>query len=223
MIHPWEQEYRRGTFLTFDTEPQHAVRTFVRLLKKRGPLGGTTLLDLGCGTGRNSIFLAEQGVIATGYDISPTAIRMAKAQTPADVSVQFEVRDIGTPYPLADQSIDTIFDITASHALQSEGRAVYLNEISRVLRPGGMMLLRTLAKDGDSNAKFLLKEYPGPEPDMYRMPTTGLIERVYTERELRSVYEPYFTIQTCKKTSGYTMIQGKRYKRNFFIAYLIRL
>lgn len=216
-MHPWEHEYQRPQLVQGSPEPLSCVRVLVKQLRKRGFIfDGAQVLDLGCGNGRNLVPFLAKGASAVGYDISPTAIQEARAQTRSPAAL-FAVHNIGATYPLQDTSIDLLLDITASHALLQAERQVYLRETDRVLKPGGYLFVRTLAKEGDKNARELIKQHPGPEPDTYILPELKLTERVLTNVQIRKDFASYQLI-SLKKTSGYAHIRGRNYKRFYWIA-----
>jgi cyclopropane fatty-acyl-phospholipid synthase-like methyltransferase len=223
----WEREYTRGLLVTKHTEPQPVVKAFCKWAKKNascklGP--DVRVLDLGCGTGRNALYAASKGAVAIGYDISSTAIQIAKtraSETDDPTRTHFVTKSIGTPFnEISDASINMIFDITASHALTEAERDVFIQECTRVLAPGGVMMVRGLCLDGDNNAKKLIKTNPGPEANTYIMPGTGLIERVFTMEEAKKKFSKIGTIASAKKTESYSKINGTSYKRSFFILYI---
>jgi SAM-dependent methyltransferase len=222
----WDAEYRNPRMLVLGSAPSADVVRFVRTLKKearkqgeRLDLYGWKVLDLGSGTGRNSFYFAEQGAEVTGYEFSEAAVKIARHNAlRAGLPISYEKRDIGEPYPLPDASFDLVLDVTSSNSLLSLGRATYLREVARVLKPGGYFFVRALCLDGDVHAKTLLRERPGPEAGMYILPDLGVAERVFTEQEFRDTYGPYFTIEKLEKSQHYAMVSGRRYKRAYWIA-----
>lgn len=82
-----------------------------------GALDPGTALDLGCGEGADVIWLAERGWIATGIDISPTAIQRAREAARAsripDDRARFVVGDLVAPHD------DTRYDLVAASFLHS--------------------------------------------------------------------------------------------------------
>ncbi|HZS62451.1 MAG TPA: ubiquinone/menaquinone biosynthesis methyltransferase [Gemmatimonadaceae bacterium] len=107
-----------------------------QLLAELSPYVGdkTEALDLACGTGDLAFALAAKGARVTGIDASPRMIDEAKRRSS---SVNFVVGDM-TALDVPDRSVDVV---TAGYALRNVPdyhRA--LQEIARVLRPGGRLL-----------------------------------------------------------------------------------
>jgi ubiquinone/menaquinone biosynthesis C-methylase UbiE len=218
----WEKEYLNPQLVTRDWEPQKQTKKFFKWLRKDQKLDmkNMAVLDLGCGTGRNSIYLAENGATVTGYDISPSAIKMGQKKVQeVGVIVTLETRNIGEKYPLKHQSIDVVMDIIASNSLTDAERRVYISEMYRILKPGGYVYVKGLWKEGDKNAKNLIKKFPGSDPDTYIMPGLHLCEKVFDTQSFQDWYQG-FDILMFQTRSGYAQFQGKSYKRNYFDAYL---
>lgn len=86
-------------------------------------------IDLGCGVGREAIFLAQRGFVVTGVDISPTAIGMAaKAAAGAGVDVDFVVDDL-TALTTVSGTFDLIVDVGAFNDLNAEQRDAYVRNV----------------------------------------------------------------------------------------------
>jgi SAM-dependent methyltransferase len=136
------------------------------------------------------------------------------------VEVDYRLGDIGAPYAIDDESIDVILDVTSSNALDEKGREVYLKESHRVLKAGGYMFVRALCKDGNKNVKNLLIKNPGPEADTYIMPDLGITERVFSRDDFVKIYSQYFKILKLEKKTNYPTVDGRVYKRDYWIAYL---
>lgn len=221
----WESEYRNPQFLTLGTEPLADVKDFFRILRRKKKIDMTdwTVLDLGCGNGKNLAYAVEHFCASgIGYDISQTAIDMARTAS-GDLPIRYEVRSIGEPYPLADHSMDLIIDATSSHCLNQQEREIYLKEMYRVLKPGGWVFIRTLCRDGDDNAKKLIKQFPGHEPNTYIVPQTAIAETVFSEQEIKDMYiSAGFTLDYVEKSSGYQKWGNQSYKRNYFTGYFMK-
>lgn len=102
-------------------------------------------LDVGCGTGTSSVYLACKGWAVTGVDFVPMAIRQAKARAQqAHVQVDFYTADasrldfLKTPYDLA-------LDVGCLHSLTPVQRQSYAAGLGRLVKPGGRYLLYAFA------------------------------------------------------------------------------
>ena len=84
------------------------------------------------------------------------------------------------------------------------------------------MFVRTLAMEGDKNAKNLIKEFPGGEPNTYQLPGTGMTEQVFSQEDLVREFTEHFEILFTEKTSGYQKWGNQNYKRNYWVMYLQR-
>lgn len=221
----WEEEYQDPKLVTKKAEPQNDTLRFLKYLKKEEKLelSNLKILDLGSGTGRNANYLAELGNQVVGLEISDTAIKIAVERATIlriQKNVRYIKKNIGSNYPFTDQYFDLALDITSSNSLNEKERAIYLQEVYRTLQKGGYFFVRALCKDGDKNAKNLLKLSPGLEQDTYFMKDLKLTERVFSEQDFRQMYGHFFTIKKIFKKSGYARLGDKKYKRNYLLAYL---
>lgn len=219
----WENEYRNPKLITNSDEPQLDFKHFIKWLRKKEhvDLEGLRVLDLGSGTGKNSLFLAERGSEVKGIELSTTAVKIAEQRAEErGLFAEFREGSIGNKFPYADESFDLILDVVSSNSLLEKERTKCISESARVLKPGGFMYVKTLCKDGDKNAVNLIDHFPGKELNTYIMPETNLIERVFSKEDLHALYKPYFKIVLLERKHSYTQFQGKSYKRYFWNIYL---
>lgn len=219
----WDREYRDPKLVTKNDSPNADTLRFLKFLKKeeKYKVEDRTILDLGCGTGRNANYLAEKGNKVIGIEIAKTALEIAKSRAKeAGVEVDYRLGDIGAPYDIEDESIDIILDVTSSNSLDEKGREVYLNECNRVLKDKGYMFVRALCKDGNKNVKNLLKDSPGKEHDTYIIKEIGLTERVFSREDFIQMYSKYFKIFNLEKKTSYTTFNNRIYKRDYWLVYL---
>lgn len=100
------------------------------------------LLDVGCGLGNDTSRFALGGALITGIDISPHAIELSQENfTHRGLTGDFEVMD-GENMSFADNSFDVIYCHTVFHFTHSPQKMV--DEIQRVLKPGGTAILMTI-------------------------------------------------------------------------------
>ena len=109
-------------------------------LSQRGGRHGRAL-DLGCGTGTHSIYLARQGYTAVGVDFSSKAIQFAnKKANQAGVKVDFRVGDV-TRLNFLQEPFDISLDVGCFHGLSKSERTHYAENLARLIRPGGLFLI----------------------------------------------------------------------------------
>jgi cyclopropane fatty-acyl-phospholipid synthase-like methyltransferase len=114
-------------------------------VKSLAPGGGDwRALELGCGVGRYSRYLALQGCHATGVDFSPVAIAKAQERVSHDdVRPEYLVGDV-THLDGLTGPFDISFDVGCFHCLDSQGQRAYVAEVFRLLKPGGTHLIWAL-------------------------------------------------------------------------------
>jgi ubiquinone/menaquinone biosynthesis C-methylase UbiE len=97
------------------------------------------VLDVGCGTGENAIFLAANGSDVVGIDFTPRAIEIAQVKAfERQVDVEFLVGDVlELDYYFRQAEFDAVLDSGLFHTLTDEERPLYVEQVARVLRPGG--------------------------------------------------------------------------------------
>jgi SAM-dependent methyltransferase len=220
----WNKEYKQSTHLALSDEPAEDLIKFTRQLERkegRVHLNVTCMaLDLGCGNGRNLIYLAQNfNMRGLGYDTSGEAIAQAK-NLGAGLPVEFLIRSIADPIPLADSSVTIALDMMSSHVLLRKERAKLRDEVLRVLRPGGYLFFKSFLLDEDKNAIRMLHEFPGPEPGTYIHPEIGAVEYVWTEDALVDFFSPYFTIHKIEKSHKHLTKHNEAWKRRTISAYL---
>lgn len=150
------------------------------------------VLDAGCGTGSNSIWVAEQGHPVTGFDASPNAVQIASSHAPAGLPVNFTVAD-ATDLQLP-AAYDTVIDSALYHCLSTEERRRYLDGLHRIGQPGARLLMicisdamaRTLPGPGRITSDELHETLPAAGWAITDL-ATGVIPVGYTLDALRQV------------------------------------
>lgn len=106
------------------------------------------LLELGCGAGNISLWLAQQGYEVSGIDIAPTAVAWAQEKAAQQgINADFRVGNVCDMIAYADASFDIVLDGHCLHCIIGEDRARFFAEARRVLKPGGYLLILTMCND----------------------------------------------------------------------------
>lgn len=215
----WDKEYTNPEHLKLSTTESGDLVKFTRWLGRQD--NTTTLaknaIDIGCGNGRNLIFLAKNfGLAGIGIDISSAAIAQAKRAS-TDLSITYLVGAADSDLPAADESQSLALDMMTSHFLDKAGRQKLRDEIHRVLEPGGFLFMKTFLKDEDSHTARLLKEHPGAEAGSYIHPVMGVAEYVYSEDELLSFLKEKFIVRKIYRSNRHATKGGNGKRRTISV------
>lgn len=153
MIVKWEQEwdkiYKNQGEVQCDVLPTAIVA--VDIFKRNGCIN---VMDLGCGTGRHSIYLAQQGFNVYATDISETGLEITKSKAKKlnlnNIEFkQHDMRDI----PYDNNSFDGILCTwTTGHGTIEDSRN-NVNEIYRVLKPNGIVIIDYVSTEDENYGK----------------------------------------------------------------------
>lgn len=163
---------------------------------ERGAINRGKALDICCGAGTNTIYLALQKFEVTGIDISSTAIEYAKAKAiEAGVSIRFMSQDF-LQLPFKDEEFDFVFDMGCFHHVEVNDRLTFIKGVSRVLRKKGIYMLTCFS---------------------YR---NGKAWNYFTKSQLFKLFSPYFEIGEIR---DYPSMEGDGVVRYFFTAWMKKI
>jgi ubiquinone/menaquinone biosynthesis C-methylase UbiE len=121
-------------------------RTFkARLLEQLDPRPGRRILDLACGTGTLARDIHDRGATVVGVDGDPEMLARARAKAPG---VQFD-EALAQELPYEDGSFDAVVTSLFLHHLTHDLKQAALDEVARVLRPGGELHVADWGPPGD--------------------------------------------------------------------------
>lgn len=146
----WEQTFSRCPEM-FGATPSTPAAEAVSLFRS---VDAATVLELGAGQGRDTLFFAAQGFSVSAVDYSQTGLAAVQAKVEAaglGSAVQTFCADVRCPLPFADGSMDACFShMLFCMALSREELAALSREIRRVLKPGGICVY-TVRHTGDAH------------------------------------------------------------------------
>ena len=117
------------------SRPQSSI---VKVLKNREIQG--EVLDIGCGSGENALYLASQGYNVTGIDLSKNAIKKAliKAKN-LGLNVNFKVDN--ALYLKTNKKFDTVIDCGLFHILSENDRSKFEKNLYKIIKPNGKYIV----------------------------------------------------------------------------------
>jgi len=149
-----------------------------------GDVVGRRVLDLGCGSGENSLLLVRRGANVIGVDISESLLALAAQRLAVNGSAGAQVRFVPASahrLPIPDASVDVILGSAILHHLDLASTS---KEVFRALRPGGRAIFMEPVRDSR-----LFRAVRNLIP--YRAPDVSPFERPLTTLELKRFSAPF--------------------------------
>lgn len=132
----WASQYDTNLNKTRDLEG-HALRTLLGGIQR--PLG--SVLEIGCGTGKNSEWLVTRAQQVLGVDFSLEMLARAQAKVPAG-NISFQYADITQPWDFSNQPFDLVtFSLVLEHV--EDLKFIFEQAVAKV-QPGGLVYLGEL-------------------------------------------------------------------------------
>ena len=180
-----------ATFARYEAPPQDTVFPLEFAYALLGDVAGLRIVDFGCGSGANTVLLANRGAHVWGVDISEDLIRLAQRRLEVNGrggSAQFIVAS-AHDLPFPDNSIDIVFGIAILHHLDLQ---LVSQEVHRVLRPGG----RAIFQEPVRNSKLIrfvrsLIPYRAPDISPFERPLTDPELALFSQRFSKSRRRPF--------------------------------
>ncbi len=142
----WGEHMHHGYYGADGSQKKERRQAQIDLIDEFLAWGGVEqaneILDVGCGIGGSSLYLAERfGATVTGITLSPVqANRATERAEAAGVSAQFLVAD-ALQMPFDDASFDLVWTLESGEHMPDKRQ--FLSECHRVLKPGGLLLMAT--------------------------------------------------------------------------------
>jgi SAM-dependent methyltransferase len=168
---PWDASYTRGPAPWDTGRPQPAI---TRLADAGGFAG--SVLDVGCGTGENTLHIAALGLPVLGVDVAPTALAMARQKADAQ-GLKAEFAEVDALHlETLGRTFDTVLDCGLFHTFNEQEHPGYVASLGAAVSHGGMLHILCFSDDG-----------PGTGPHPVRRETLTSAFNVVTGWEIDAV------------------------------------
>jgi ubiquinone/menaquinone biosynthesis C-methylase UbiE len=139
----WEKVFQSREWGKYP--PEELIRFIAKNFYKYQNRKAIRILDLGCGTGACTWYIAREGFSAYGIDGSKTAVEKAKQRfSEENLDGEFVVGDfIKIPYP--DEFFDCVIDVCSLQHNKPKFAMMALSEVFRVLKPNGKVFSMLVA------------------------------------------------------------------------------
>ena len=184
----WDAIYRRFPLGELGWELGKPRPILVEFIEK-GLIPKGRALDICCGAGTNTVYLAQNGLEVIGIDISQTALDIAKKKAvEAKVGINFLAESF-IDLPFIDAAFNFVFDMGCFHHVAVEERSEFIAGVHRVLKEVGVYMLTCFS---------------------YR---NGRGWNHFTRQQLIDLFSGYFEIETLRH---YPSLEGDGVIRFFY-------
>jgi SAM-dependent methyltransferase len=218
----WDREYEevRAYTTSYRGDLDRGVHFLLQYLAGRGERIDGPIVDCGCGMGRNAIPLARSGHQVLGLEHSAVALgRLEESRGDQQLAGSLTTRqhDLNEPLPVDDDFAAIVLDITAVDNLIDESRRrAYGREVARILRPGGIAMVVTFARDDGYYGRFL-EESPWGAQGIVEDPNTEIRNQLFTADLLDEVFVPPLTREVAATLVFLDDAAGVTWTRRFLI------
>ncbi len=135
-------------------KPQGNMPKIVKLFRKNGV---KRVLDLGCGSGRHTVYLAKNGFDVYGIDVATIGIKMTKNWLKKEkLEANLKIGSIYKKLPYEDNFFDAVVSTQTIHHEKIENIRKAIKEVERILKPKGLIFMsvrkRKLGKNWEKGA-----------------------------------------------------------------------
>lgn len=120
------------------------------------------ILDVGCGAGRHTVYFARKGLEVFGFDDDEETLGRAKQLLQNEnLKADLRIWDMTKPLPYQDAFFDAVIAVRVIHHTYMNNIVKTVQEIDRVLRPGGYLFLQVPSYESETFDSGTICAEPG--------------------------------------------------------------
>ncbi|MFX0168398.1 MAG: class I SAM-dependent methyltransferase [Candidatus Hodarchaeota archaeon] len=199
----WDKQFERGYFLH---EP--IQREMPRITQHLRIQGVHRVLDLGCGSGRHTAYLAKEGFAVFALDIAPSGLSATLRKLATERLTGYVLLADIRQLPFGAELFDAIISVRVIHHNRIALIHQTVEEMWRVLTPHGLVWVTVPVPKGHGS-KHGLEIEPGTWVPHHGI-EKGLPHHLFTEDELKELFHRFSILQLrVFETSHYSLIAQK--------------
>ncbi len=180
----WEEIFKRDGHVF--PEPAPPVIEFAQRLQEHGC---RRVLDLGCGTGRHLVYMAQAGFQVFGLDRAPSGLRLTREWlAKEDLPANLLLADIHQNLPFDENAFDALLSTQVIHHARLAEVEFTAAEIGRMVRPGGLVFISVPTRQAKQEEGWQFEEI---EPNTW-LPLegdeAGLPHHFFSPQELQDIF-----------------------------------
>lgn len=221
----WEREYGTLKVIPSSTRtlPSKALVLFSEILDFKNL---RRVLDVGCGIGRNSVYLAKKGCQVHAVDFSETALNQLNAAATREglrSKIHICYCLLQSTFPYRDRAFDLVVDsYVFCHFTDDRVKEHYRSELCRVTKPGGLVFSSVFSVRDAYYREMIGHTHSDEGPRVIVDPHNGIKKRLYTEDEIKAFFQRAFDVMYFVTLEFKDVVLGSPYWRSIFVLILKR-
>lgn len=211
----WQKEYKKkGIPSSFRKEPSRVLLEFISWLRAQGKDTKGHALDIGCGQGRNSFYLASIGYNVIGIELLEENARMINEEALAkQIPLYVYSQDAAANWPIEEASLDIAIDIFCyKHIVDKEKQKKYRTSLSKTLKPQGFYFV-SLACETDGYYGPLLETSSDKANKLIIDLQGNIPSYLYSKESLIIEFSDVFDLIKIYEQDSISPMHGKKYSR----------
>lgn len=186
-------------------EPHESIAMVSKFFKKRKVLD---VLDIGCGAGRNLLYLSKQGFALQGIDYSKKGINLIKSQLKKhNLKAELKVASFYDKLSFKDNQFDAAISVQSLQHGKETQITKAIKEIERVLKPKGLIFITLSARMSKGNVRLCLVKTAKKIAQNTYIPTMGsergLTHFIYNKQLIKKHFSRFKIIKLWKDEKDY--------------------